>query len=102
MKLKYPRCCFAEAPALIPLECSSNIDADVELTNGTRLVMYGKALGCNLESYKNHLNCDFLISLFTYEIERSTALFFFEKENFHHDVDVTKDSDKNEKQQVAI
>ena len=101
MKLKYPHCCFAEAPALIPLECSSNIDADVELTNGTRLVMYGKALGCNLDFYKNHLNCDSLIFIYVWNREVYST-FFFEKENFHHDVDVTKDSDKNEKQQVAI
>ena len=45
MKLKYPCCCFAEAPALIPFECSSNVDVEVELTHGTRLGMYGKALG---------------------------------------------------------
>ena len=36
VKLKYPCCCFAEAPALIPLECSSNVDVEVELMHGTR------------------------------------------------------------------
>ena len=49
MKLKYPCCCFAEAPALIPLVCSSNVDVEVELTHGTRLGMYGKALGYSLD-----------------------------------------------------
>ena len=49
VKLKYPRCWFAKAPALIPLECSSNVDVEVELTHGTRLGMYGTALGCNLD-----------------------------------------------------
>ena len=44
VKLKYPCCCFAEAPALIPLKCSLNVDVEVELTHGTRLGMYGKAL----------------------------------------------------------
>ena len=38
-----------EAPALIPLECSSNVDVEVELTHGTRLGMYGKALGYSLD-----------------------------------------------------
>ena len=41
MKLKYTCCCFAEAPALIPLQCSLNVDVEVELTHGTRLGMYG-------------------------------------------------------------
>ena len=49
VKLKYPCCCFAEPPALIPLECSLNVDVEVELTYGTRLGMYGKALGYNLD-----------------------------------------------------
>ena len=49
VKLKCPCCCFAEAPALIPFECSSNVDVEVELTHGTILGMYGKALGCNLD-----------------------------------------------------
>ena len=44
VKLKYPCCCFAEAPTLIPLQCSLNVDVEVELTHGTRLGMYGKAL----------------------------------------------------------
>ena len=37
MKLKYPCCCFAEAPALIPFECFSNVDVEVELMHGTKL-----------------------------------------------------------------
>ena len=49
VKLKYPCCCFAEAPALIPLEFSSNVEVEVELTHGTILEMYGKALRCNLD-----------------------------------------------------
>ena len=49
VKLKYPCCCFAEAPALIPLQCSLNVDVEVELTHGTRLGMYGKALGYSLD-----------------------------------------------------
>ena len=49
IKLKYPCCCFAEPPALIPLECSLNVDVKVELTHGTRLGMYGKALGYSLD-----------------------------------------------------
>ena len=49
VKLKYPCCCFTEAPALIPFECSSNVDVEVELSHGTILGMYGKALGCNLD-----------------------------------------------------
>ena len=49
VKLKCPCCCFAEAPALIPFECSSNVDVEVELTHGTRLGMYGKALGYSLD-----------------------------------------------------
>ena len=49
VKIKCPCCCFAEAPALIPLECSSNVDIEVELTHGTRLGMYGKALGYSLD-----------------------------------------------------
>ena len=32
VKLKYPCCCFTEAPALIPFECSSNVDIEVELS----------------------------------------------------------------------
>ena len=51
VKLKYPCCCFTEPPALIPLECSSNVDAEVELTHGTRLGMYGKALNVDLKVY---------------------------------------------------
>ena len=49
MKLKYPCCCFAKAPALSPLKCSSNVEVEVELTHGTRLGMYEKTLGCNLD-----------------------------------------------------
>ena len=49
VKLKYPCCCFTEAPALIPFEWSSNVDVEVELTHGTILGMYGKPLGCNLD-----------------------------------------------------
>ena len=49
VKLKYPCCCFAEAPALIPLQCSLNVDVEVELTHGTRLGMYGKALVYSLD-----------------------------------------------------
>ena len=45
VKLKYSCCCFAEAIALIPLQCSLNVDVEVELTHGTRPGMYGKALG---------------------------------------------------------
>ena len=42
---KCPCCCFAEAPALSSL----NVDVEVELTHGTRLGMYGKALGYSLD-----------------------------------------------------
>ena len=52
VKLKCPCCCFAEAPALIHFECSLNVDVKVELTHGTILGMYGKALGCNLDFKK--------------------------------------------------
>ena len=38
-----PLLLFAEPPALIPLECSLNVDVEVELTHGTRPGMYGKA-----------------------------------------------------------
>ena len=49
VKIKCPCCCFTEAPALIPLQCSLNVDVKVELTHGTRLGMYGKALGYSLD-----------------------------------------------------
>ena len=51
VKLNYPCCCFAEPPALIPLECSLNVDVEVpvELTHCPRPGMYGKALGYNLD-----------------------------------------------------
>ena len=32
-----------------PLECSSNVNVEVELTHGTRLGMYGKPLGYSLD-----------------------------------------------------
>ena len=44
-----PLLLFPEAPALIPLQCSLNVDVEVELTHGTRLGMYGKALGYSLD-----------------------------------------------------
>ena len=44
-----PLLLFAEPPTLIPLECSLNVDVEVELTHGTRLGMYGKALGYSLD-----------------------------------------------------
>ena len=44
-----PLLLFAKPPALIPHECSLNVDVEVELTHGTRLGMYGKALGYSLD-----------------------------------------------------
>ena len=52
---------------------------NVELTHGTRLGMDGKALGWNLNFFKNYLNHVFLFSKFNSWLEKSTAIFFFEK-----------------------
>ena len=45
VKLKCSCCCFAGAPALIPFECSSNVDVEVELTHGYKIGNVWEGIG---------------------------------------------------------